>query len=200
MYRYDELLMTFPHQHKKNRFFTLAIASLITLIIGIIPLRLAIASTVAPLPQAIFTLGGGIERENFTAQFAQMYPTLEIWVSSGIPTNKAREVFQQAGISNSRVHIDRRAADTVTNFTTLVGEFQQRRIQHVYLITSDFHMPRAQAIATIVLGSQGIAFTPVSIPSKKPPESKLRILRDTTRAFLWILTRRTGASFNSRFD
>ncbi|WP_218596817.1 YdcF family protein [Chroogloeocystis siderophila] len=193
----DQLSMKFPPQHK-YRFVTLAIASLLIILLGIIPLRVAIAHYQAPQPQAILTLGGGIEREKFTAQFAQLYPQLEIWVSSGIPTNQARSIFQQAGISNTRVHIDRRAVDTVTNFTSLISEFQQRYIKHVYLITSDFHMPRAKAIATIIFGSQGIIFTPVSIPSNHPPESQLRILRDSTRAVLWFFTRRTGASFHSR--
>jgi uncharacterized SAM-binding protein YcdF (DUF218 family) len=194
----DQLSMKFPPQHK-YRFVTLAIASLLIILLGIIPLRVAIAHYQAPQPQAILTLGGGIEREKFTAQFAQLYPQLEIWVSSGIPTNQARSIFQQAGISNTRVHIDRRAVDTVTNFTSLISEFQQRHIKHVYLITSDFHMPRAKAIAILVLGSQGITFTPVSISSTHPPESQLRILRDTTRALVWIFTRRTGASFHSHF-
>lgn len=190
--------MKFPRQHKYC--FTLAIASLLVIILGIIPLRLAIASTLAPHPQAILTLGGGIEREKFTAQFAQLYPQLDIWVSTGIPPKQAYDIFQQAGISRTRVHIDRRAVDTVTNFTSLVEEFQQRHIRHVYLVTSDFHMSRARAIAILVFGSQGITFTPVSIPSTHPPESQLRILRDTTRALVWIFTRRTGASFHPRFD
>ncbi|HEY9706719.1 MAG TPA: YdcF family protein, partial [Oculatellaceae cyanobacterium] len=108
----------------------------------------------------------------------------------------ALAIFRAAGISDARVHLDYRALDTVTNFTTLVADFNSRNIQHLYLITSDFHMPRAKAIATIVLGSQGIAFTPVSIPSNEPAESKLRILRDTGRALLWMIVGRTGASFN----
>ena len=64
-------------------------------------------------------------------------------------------------------------------------------------------MPRAKAIATVVLGSQGIAFTPVTVPSKGTAESKLRILRDTSRALVWVITGRTGASlkdFNNAFE
>ncbi|MES1024426.1 YdcF family protein [Gloeocapsa sp. BRSZ] len=193
----DQPSMKFPPQHK-YRFVTLAIASLLIILLGIIPLRVAIAHYQVPQPQAILTLGGGADRETFTAQFAQLYPQLDIWVSSGIPTKQACKIFQQAGISPARIYIDRRAVDTVTNFTSLVDEFQQRHIRHVYLITSDFHMSRATAIATIIFGSQGIIFTPISIPSNHPPESQLRILRDSTRAVLWLFTRRTGASFHSR--
>ncbi|MEO1432455.1 MAG: YdcF family protein [Cyanobacteria bacterium J06633_8] len=172
------------------------VAGIIVILVSIIPIRLAIASRIAPQPQAILTLGGGQIREEFTAQFAQKHPTLDIWVSSGIPPEKARAIFYRAEISDNRLYLDYRAADTVTNFTSLVQDFQQRRIHHLYLITSDFHMPRAKVIATIVLGSQGITFTPVSIPSREPQESIIRIIRDGIRSILWLFTGLTGASIN----
>lgn len=184
-------------RRKRNRYYFFGIvSSTLILLCGIIPVRLAIAYNQAPQPQAILTLGGGIQREKFTAEFAQAYPSLEIWVSSGTKPEIARTVFRKAGIPDEQVHLDRRALDTVTNFTSLVKDFKNQGIQHVYLITSDFHMPRAKAIATVVLGSQGIAFTPVSIPTDEPPESQLRIVRDSGRAFLWVFTGRTGASLN----
>ncbi|NET31571.1 MAG: YdcF family protein [Cyanothece sp. SIO1E1] len=159
-----------------------------------IPVRLAIAHYQAPNPQAILTLGGGIDREIFTAEFAQAHPTLEIWVSSGADSERALSAFRDAGISAQRVHLDRRATDTVTNFTSLVADFKRLKIQHLYLITSDFHIPRAKAIATLVLGSRGIAFTPVSAPSKRLPESRWRILRDIIRSLVWIMTAHASLS------
>lgn len=186
----------FEHKRQGYRFFCLASSAFIVVLLSFIPIRLAIATTCAPFPQAILTLGGGSAREEFTAQFAHWYPSLEIWVSSGTTPDTARKTFQSAGIPNTRVHIDRRAVDTLTNFTSLVADFKKRNFQHLYLITSEFHMPRALAIAAFVLGSQGIAFTPVSVPSNQPPESWLRILRDSGRALLWIFTGRTGASLN----
>ncbi|MFM7424004.1 MAG: YdcF family protein [Elainella sp.] len=161
--------------------------------------RLTLASIQAPQPQAILMLGGGTDRERFTAQFAQAHPDLEVWVSSGIAPAQALPIFQAAQIPTERLHLDYRASDTVTNFTTLVPSFKQQHIRHIYLITSDFHMPRAQAIAFLVLGSQGIAFTPVAIPSDAPPESPLRVLRDIGRSCLWITTGHTGASLRSQF-
>ena len=180
---------------KKYWIFTLVSFFIILLII--IPIRLAIASYIAPNPQAILTLGGGSAREEFTAEFAPHFPNLDIWVSSGIPPQQARAIFQAARITDSRIHLDYRAVDTVTNFTTLVADFQQRQIHHVYLITSDFHMPRATAIATIVLGSHGITFNPASIASDRPRESYLHILRDIIRSLVWIFTGRTGASLRN---
>ncbi|EAW38845.1 YdcF family protein [Lyngbya sp. PCC 8106] len=171
---------------------------LLLFLISIIPVQLAIAHSQAPQPQAILTLGGGSNRELFTAQFAQDHPDLDIWVSSGIPREPAMDIFRAAGVPDRRVHLDYLAVDTVTNFTSMVDEFKQRNIQHIYLITSDFHLPRSQAIATIVLGSQGITFTPVAVPTPEKEESSLRIWRDMGRSILWVITGRTGASLNPR--
>ena len=190
-------MKSFRRKRRKSRFFALVSYACFLLLLGIIPLRLAIASYQAPEPQAILTLGGGGDREPFTAQFAKHYPSLEIWVSSGQSPDEARAIFQVFGIPDARVHLDRRAVDTVTNFTSLVTDFKHRGIQHLFLITSDFHMPRAKAIATIVLGSQGIAFTPVSIPTRQPVETHLHVLRDVVRAFLWLVTGHTGASLRT---
>ncbi|MGL5078705.1 MAG: YdcF family protein [Waterburya sp.] len=167
---------------------------------SIIPIKLAIARYQAPYPQAILTLGGGHEREVLTADFARKHPHLPIWVSSGSEEIRAREIFQAAGVDNRRVYLDRRATDTVTNFTTLVSDFKQQNIQHIYLITDDFHLPRARAIAFIVLGSQGITFTSISLNTNKPAESQLKIIRDIGRSIFWIITKHTGSSFNYKKD
>lgn len=184
-------------KRKRYRCFCSA-SALILVLLSIIPIRLAIATSRAPVPQAILTLGGDPAREEFTAQLAHWYPSLEIWVSSGPSPKKISELFQAAGISSMRLHIDNRAVDTVTNFTSLVKDFKKRKFEHLYLVTSISHMPRAKAIATFVLGSRGIAFTPVSVPSHQPPESWLDILRDSGRTLLWIVTGKTGASLKPK--
>jgi uncharacterized SAM-binding protein YcdF (DUF218 family) len=185
-----------PLHRQLKKYGKLTLVSMILVLLSVIPVRIAIAYYQAPYPQAILTLGGGSDREKFTAQFARKHPTLDIWVSSGRPPKQARSIFQNADIPNSRLHLDYRAVDTVTNFTSLVFDFKQRHIQHLYLITSDFHMPRAKSIAILVLGSQGITFTSISISSKQPRESILHILRDMGRSLLWIVSGRTGASLN----
>lgn len=185
-------------KHKKIISFFLL--SGLLFLLSFIPLRLAITYHQHPTPQAILTLGSWREREQFTAQFAQFHPSLPIWVSGGIPPQEAREIFQTAGIPLSQIHLDYRATDTVTNFTTLVDTFKQQKIHHLYIITTDFHLPRSQAIACFVLGSRGIAFTPIGIPSNVPPESTWHILRDVGRSILWIFTGHTGARLNPRYD
>lgn len=147
-------------------------------------------------PEAVIVLGGStknLEREKFTAQFARQYPNLPIMISGGSPPTYTKSVFTKAGISPKRLHLDYEAVDTVTNFTTLVDDLQARKIKNVYLITSDFHMRRACVIGEIILGSRGIRFKPVPVPSQTPPEPIEKSIRDGARALFWVATGYTGA-------
>ncbi|MEO1521281.1 MAG: YdcF family protein [Cyanobacteria bacterium J06633_2] len=182
---------------KTYRTMWVAFAStLLFLALSFIPFRLILAHLHAPSPQLILTLGGGSGREEFTALFAQQVPDLDIWVSSGTSPQHAKDIFRRAAIADDRIHFDRRAIDTVTNFTTLVGDFCDQDIHHVFLITSDFHMRRARAIAFFVFGSRGITTTPVIIPSKQANESLFRVTRDIGRSILWIFTGRAATRFH----
>jgi uncharacterized SAM-binding protein YcdF (DUF218 family) len=157
-------------------------------------------------PQAVLMLGGStsaLEREKFTANFARQHPNLEIWISSGGPgdypenyNNYVKRVFLKAGVRADHLHLDDQAVDTVTNFTTLVDELKSRGIRRVYLITSDYHMRRASTIGEIVLGSRGIDFQPISVPTNQTPESMKKAVRDGARAILWVTTGYTGATLN----
>lgn len=148
-------------------------------------------------PQAIFVLGGSPEREAFAAEFAREHPNLPVWVSSGSPEDYAYWVFSESQIASDRLHLDYRAVDTVTNFTSLVEDFQDKNIRSLYLITSDYHMRRARTIGAIVFGSRGIEFEAVPIPSDEPEESLGKVARDAARSLLWVMTGRTGASLRN---
>lgn len=162
-------------------------------LVSIIPFRIVIAGWQSPYPQAILVLGGSTAREQSAAQIAKHETQLDIWISSGTKPKQLISTFKGAGIDRARVHLDYRATDTVTNFTTLVSEFKQKNIQHLYLITSDAHMPRAKAIATIVLGSNGITYTPIYVPSTQDEEPFDKVIRDSGRSLLWVLTGFSGA-------
>jgi uncharacterized SAM-binding protein YcdF (DUF218 family) len=159
-----------------------------------IAIRLTIATHYAPEPEGILVLGGGTGREEFAAQFASKHPRLNIWVSSGRHP-EALNIFKAAGFPEEQLNFGWYAEDTVGDFAHHVDALQDQNIRHVYLITSDYHMPRARTIATIVFGSQGIAVTPVPIPSEETESwSGLRIARDTFRSVLWVFTGRVGTS------
>lgn len=169
---------------------------------SIIPVRIAGALHQAPIPQAIFVLGSASQRMEFAGEFWQKHNDLDIWVSDyawNLDIN--RRIFQKFGVPNQQLHLDGRATDTVTNFTSLVEDFVAQKLQHIYLMTSDYHMRRARAIAAIVLGSRGVVVTPVAVLSRgEESESFVRVLRDCGRSVLWLFTGRTGASFNPRLQ
>ena len=167
---------------------------------SIIPAKIMIAFQQTPVPQAIFVLGGDSQRMEFAAQFWQSHKDLDIWVSDfDSNLNHNRQIFQKFGVPNEKLQFDDTATDTVTNFTTLVDDFVKHKIQHIYLITSDYHMRRSRAIAAIVLGSQGIVVTSLAIPSSDDKsESLMRVMRDCGRSLLWVFSGRTGASLNPR--
>ncbi|MDX1977506.1 MAG: YdcF family protein [Pseudanabaenaceae cyanobacterium bins.68] len=137
---------------------------------------------------AILVLGGSPIRETFAASYALDKPNLSIWVSSGSPREYAEHIFTQAGIGRDRLHLDYRAVDTLTNFTSLVDEFQTRKINQIYLITEKFHMPRAKLVGNLILGSRGIKLKPIAVASPLPPERTQKVIRDLLRAILWLLT------------
>jgi uncharacterized SAM-binding protein YcdF (DUF218 family) len=185
----------------KNRwvkYFLIGFSPILMLVLYI-GLRVAIAVIQTPNPKLLFVLGGGQDREEFIASFSRQHPELDILISSG--TDQAEKILEEAGIPKSRIYLDCRATDTVTNFTTVVADLKSRNINHVYLITSEIHMPRSFLIATIVFGSHGIAFTPVTSPTnRKYPEirGEARTFRDVSRSLIWLTTGRTGESLNGR--
>lgn len=156
-----------------------------------------IKSTLTPA-EAIVVLGGALDREAFAANFAQRHPHLPIWVSSGSNPEYAEWLFlEEAGIPSTRLHLNYDAVDTVTNFTTLIEDLKAQRIEKIYLITSSYHMPRARVIGEIILGSQGIVFEPVAVPSQIPAEPWRKTVRDGVRAMVWLATGYTGADLKN---
>lgn len=191
-------------RYLKFRYVLLGLGIAITLYFLSIPIKLARVRAAVPIPQAIFVLGGGQDREVAAARLAHQYSELGVWISSGSPTEKVSKIFTGAGIPLSRLHLDHRAVDTVSNFTTMIEVFQQQNIKHVYLLTSDFHMKRASAIAFWVFGSRGIVCTPIEIacystevPSKCLAESTLHVSRDIARSLLWLATSKLGLKLSA---
>jgi uncharacterized SAM-binding protein YcdF (DUF218 family) len=150
-------------------------------------------------PDAVLVLGGEPRREQFAAEFAKQHPNLPIWVSGGSNPEYAEWIFRQAGVPDNLVHLDYAAVDTLTNFTTTVDKLRSQNINRVYLITSDYHMRRSQWIGQVVLGSRGIQFQPVSIPTDKPAEPFEKVVFDGLRAVFWVVTGDTGMSWKQEF-
>ncbi|MDV3351365.1 YdcF family protein [Leptothoe sp. LEGE 181152] len=114
--------------------------------------------------------------------------------------NKGTEVPFSFQLKLSCPYLDYQATDTVTNFTTLIAQFKQHNIRHLYVVTSDFHMPRAKVIGSIVLVQSSMTFTPVIMPTNERAESWLRIARDGGRSILWTMTGQTGEYIGRKLE
>jgi len=111
---------------------SLLILGLISSFFLSIPAKSVIARISQPEAQGILVLGGGGDREIYAAHFAKDHPDLPVWLSTGSSYERAKQNFQNADLDLQRVHLDYRAVDTVTNFTTLVDDFESQNIKHVY--------------------------------------------------------------------
>jgi uncharacterized SAM-binding protein YcdF (DUF218 family) len=147
-------------------------------------------------PQAIFVLGGEEGREIFAAKFAAAHPNLPVWISSGSPPSYTNRVFHKVGIDPNNLHLDYRASDTVTNFTTMVDRFEAKGITSVYLVTSDDHIRRARTIGEIVFGSRGIKVKPLTIATNRSVEPLQKTVRDGVRSLIWLTTGYSGSLGN----
>ncbi|MEO1376106.1 MAG: YdcF family protein [Cyanobacteria bacterium J06635_10] len=185
-----------------RRFLSCFGLTLLIILLGFIPVRINIAFRQAPTPQAIFVLGGDYNRTRFAGEFWQNRKDLDIWVSDfSYILDGHRRILKEFGVSEEQLHLDGAATDTVTNFTSLVDDFVDADLQHIYLITSDYHMGRSRVIATVVLGSRGVVVTPVAVDSGRGEnEALVRVVRDFGRCLLWVLSGRTGAGLNPRLD
>ncbi|NJK34578.1 MAG: YdcF family protein [Oscillatoriales cyanobacterium SM2_2_1] len=141
-----------------------------------------------PPREAILVLGGSPGREQFAAEFARRHPDLPVIVSSGSPREYTLSVFARAGVARDRLFLDYRATDTVTNFTTALETLEKFQTTSVYVITDEFHMPRARTIGSIVLGSRGIRMQPLTVTSSIAKEEPIKTLRDGVRSVVWLVT------------
>lgn len=140
------------------------------------------------IPSSIVVLGGGIRREILAAQLAQSYPNLPIIVSSGSSLPCLYRVFvEENKVAWSRLKVDFRATDTLTNFTALVFYLRSNQTRKVFMITSEGNMPRASILAWLIWGSRGIAMEPALVGGAGNHESWLKTFADSARAMLWIV-------------
>lgn len=138
-------------------------------------------------PSAIVVLGGGIRREQLAARLAQDHPEIRVIVSSGSGIPCLYKVFvEDARLPWERVTIDHKATDTLTNFTATLPYLKAAGDRKVWLVATDGHLPRAQILARIIWGSQGIVMDPMVLKGDGNQESGIKTVIDTTRALLWV--------------
>lgn len=142
-------------------------------------------------PQRILVLGGDADRERIGLRLARQLE-LPLVVSGGTNPEYAQWLMEHEGLGQNEVRLDYRAQDTLGNFTSLVDELQGEEIEHVLLVTSEDHLPRALIVGGIVAGSRGIRLTgvPVSCAEQCRKESLGKRWGDGLRALAWVVTGR----------
>jgi len=135
---------------------------------------------------ANLVLGGEPPRESFAVSLLKSRPRLTFVSSGSFRLNDT--LFDDV---RDWVVVDKRAVDTLTNYSTLVDEFKLRNIRYVQVITSSYHLRRARLLGQIVLGSRGISssYLASDLYSTQPSasqESTLKCTRDVLRALVWV--------------
>ena len=99
-----------------------------------------------------------------------------------------------------RITVDRKAVDTLSNFTTLVEDLTRMSCRTVFIATSESHMRRALPVARVVFGASGIRAEPLRcsdyFDSHAHQETLPRVVRDLVRAVVWLLTTLEGRSLS----
>lgn len=175
---------------QRKRLFRLALIAGLGFIILSLFVNLAIR---LPLNSAkpvdgILVLGGSIRREIYGAKLAIQYPDLPILISQGSKEPCIRLIFERSYARLNQVWLEKCANSTFGNFFFSVPILRRWGVHKVKVVTSPTHMPRAQWLAQIHLGAQGIATEMDLARERGVPgnhESQLKTTLDVTRSIIW---------------
>jgi uncharacterized SAM-binding protein YcdF (DUF218 family) len=137
---------------------------------------------------AILVLGGSIRREIHVAGLVKSSPNIPVLISSGSADPCIWLIFQREQSPIENVWLEKCAQSTFENFYYGVPILQAWEAQHVKLITSETHLPRALWLAKITLGSHGIwvdldLASEQGIPGNR--ESWVKTTVDVGRGLIW---------------
>ena len=187
---FQHLLTFFKRKIVKRVLFTslslLMIASLAALLSHILLLRSASQKQV----DLFFVLGGSIRREIYVSQLAKQFPNTRILISTGSDDPCIFKLFEQINAPTEQVWLEKCADSTFGNFFFSLPLLKQWQINHVKLITSASHLPRAKWMGQILLGTHGIWMEVDVVEETGTPgnqESPLKTVLDLIRALLWAI-------------
>ena len=139
---------------------------------------------------AFLVLGGSINREIYVAKLAKQYPDIPILISHGSDDPCIFLIFQREQAPLNRVWLEKCAESTFGNFFFSLPILTKWDVHKVKLITSATHLPRAEWLAQIILGSHGISTELDLAPEKGVPgnyESAVKTGLDVIRSLCWAL-------------
>ncbi|HHP7245801.1 MAG TPA: YdcF family protein [Elainellaceae cyanobacterium] len=138
----------------------------------------------------ILVLGGSIQREMYVAELAQVLPDASILISGGSVDPCIWLIFQRAGSPVDQVWLEKCADSTFDNFYYSTPILKQWTSRHVKLVTSETHLPRAEWLGKILLGSHGMWVELDIAPEQGVPgnrESWLKTTLDVIRSVGWAV-------------
>lgn len=139
---------------------------------------------------AIFVLGGSIQREMFVTQLAKQDPQIPILISSGSQDPCIWIIFDREKAPKENVWLEHCADSTFDNFFYGLPILRQWGVRKVKLVTSTTHLPRAQWLAQIHFAARGIWVIADILDEEGVPgnqESTLKTTVDVARSLLWTL-------------
>lgn len=136
----------------------------------------------------VLVLGGSIKREMYATQLAKQSPQTPILISSGSDAPCILKLFERAKAPIQKVWLERCADSTFGNFYFARPILQRWQANHVIVVTSATHLPRARWLAQILLGASGIwtqidLVEETGVPGNQ--ESCLKTGLDVTRSLVW---------------
>ena len=139
---------------------------------------------------AYLVLGGSIKREIYIANIAKQYPQTPILISSGSVDPCIVGLFQQKNVPLEKVWLEHCAKSTFGNLYFTLPILQKWGVQHIKLVTSPTHLPRAKWLAQIILGAHGIwvetnIIEEIGVPGNR--ESVLKTGLDVIRGLFWAV-------------
>jgi uncharacterized SAM-binding protein YcdF (DUF218 family) len=139
---------------------------------------------------AFFVLGGSIQREIYVAELVKQQPQTPVLISQGSPDPCIWSIFRRANAPTDQVWLEKCADSTFGNFYYSLPILQEWQVRKVKLLTSQTHLPRAQWLAQILLGSHGIWVETEIVPEQGIPGNRETLLKtslDVTRSLGWAV-------------
>ncbi|RZM81932.1 YdcF family protein [Leptolyngbya iicbica] len=139
---------------------------------------------------AVLVLGGSIRREIVVADAVAQGNSLPVLISHGAKPPCTRLVFERVAAPIDQVWLETCAESTFDNYRYSLPTLKQWGVQHVVVVTSPTHLPRAEWLARILLSSHGIwvemqLVEEIGIPANV--EAPLKTMLDVGRSLAWAI-------------
>ena len=165
------------------------------LLLAVISVWFAIAGTQlyrhAQQPtDTILVLGGSIRREIYIAESVAQGNSLPILISQGSEPPCIRILFERVAAALDNVWLENCAESTFDNYRYSLPILQAWGAQHIQVVTSQTHLPRAQWLAQIILGSHGIWVDMTIVDETGVPanfENPVKTGLDVVRSLGWAV-------------